>query len=110
MNEGEPVGLVIAVADLPLLAEALDHCRRGLKPGGLGRNRAHRAAMVDLEPGVPAEVAEILYDPQTSGGLLAAVPAAEAHALVERMRAAGITDAAIVGEVVAEPAGRIVVR
>jgi selenide,water dikinase len=53
---------------------------------------------------------DILFDPQTSGGLLISVPAADAEPLVKRMRREGIKDAAIIGEVVAKPKGRIVVR
>ena len=63
--------------------------------------------MVDVEPDVPAWIADVLYDPQTSGGLLIAVAADQAEGLTKRMREAGIDDAAIVGKFVTEPRGRI---
>jgi selenide,water dikinase len=44
---------------------------------------------------------ELLFDPQTSGGLLLAVPAGEADALVRELRKAGVEHAAVVGEVAA---------
>ena len=52
---------------------------------------------------------DILFDPQTSGGLLIAVPASDAEPLIKRMRQEGIVEAAIIGEVISKPKGRIVV-
>ena len=63
--------------------------------------------MVDVDADVPAWIADVLYDPQTSGGLLIAVAAGEAEGLMKHMREAGIDDAAVVGEFVSEPKGRI---
>ena len=48
---------------------------------------------------LPPEVLAVLFDPQTSGGLLAGVPAASAQACVEALRSAGASDAAIAGMV-----------
>jgi len=109
MIEGAPVGFCLDADRIPLLPEALAYAEAGLKPGGLGRNREFRAPLVDLDPAVPPALADLLYDPQTSGGLFAAVPASRASALLEAMRGAGI-EAAEVGEVVPAPAGRILVQ
>jgi len=68
-----------------------------------------RKNMVEIAPEVPGYLADIMYDPQTSGGLLISVSADKAPALLERMLEAGIKDAAIIGEVVAEPKGKITV-
>ena len=103
------VGLVIRAAAVPLFPEALEYGRMGLVPGGLHRNRAFREALVTVEPPVPGDLVNVLYDPQTSGGLLIAVPADQAGDLVARMRAGGVPDATVVADVVAEHAGRIVV-
>jgi selenide,water dikinase len=65
--------------------------------------------MVEFGEGVPQFMSDILFDPQTSGGLLIAVPASEAESLLERMHGEGIEEAAIIGEVTAEPRGRIIV-
>ncbi len=108
MIEGSAVGYRLEAARIPLLPEALAYAEAGLKPGGLARNREFRAPLVELAPSLPAPLAELLYDPQTSGGLLAAVPATRAPALVEALRGDGL-EAAAIGEVVAAPAGRIVV-
>jgi selenide,water dikinase len=61
----------------------------------------HRAA------GFPDWLVDILFDPQTAGGLLIALNADQAEGLVAKMHVQGLSDAAIVGDIVAEPAGRI---
>jgi selenide, water dikinase len=109
MIDGAAVGYRLEAAAVPLFPEALDYVARGLKPGGLRRNREFRAAQVQLAPSVPEPLGELLFDPQTSGGLLAAVPAERAEVLLQRCREEGL-DAALVGEVVAEPAGQVVVN
>jgi selenide,water dikinase len=59
---------------------------------------------------VSQRIQDLLFDPQTSGGLLIAVAAMEAESLVTALKAKGIDTAAIVGEVVSEPVERIIVE
>jgi len=66
--------------------------------------------MVEIDKNVSKFMVDILFDPQTSGGLLMAVPAADAEPLLKRMHREGIVAAALIGEIVAKPKGRIVVR
>jgi selenide,water dikinase len=103
-------GMVINAAAVPVFDKAREYARMALLPGGLHRNRDFRSSMVAVESTVPDYLADILYDPQTSGGLLISVPAEKAAALLQSIHSAGIDEAAIIGEVVAEPAGRIIVR
>ncbi len=110
MLEGAAVGYVLDAGSVPLLEGALACAERGLTPGGLKRNRAYREPQVDAAEGLAPALLALLYDPQTSGGLLAAVPGAEADAVVARLRAAGVAAASVIGEVVAAPPGRIAVR
>ena len=67
--------------------------------GGCKRNRAYLADKVAIDPSVPAGLGEVAFDPQTSGGLLIALPEKKAPALVAELRAAGVKAAAIVGHV-----------
>ena len=85
------VGLAIEAERVPLLEGALDYARRGIMPGGLGRNRAYllEQSFVRFDEDVEAARAELLFDPQTSGGLLLALPHQDAAALLGRMAAAG---------------------
>ena len=108
MLDGAPVGYRLEASAVPLLPGALEYAARDLKPGGLRRNRDYRAAQVELRPSVPLPLAELLFDPQTSGGLLAVIPGERAEPLLQRFRSEGL-EAALIGEVILEPRGRIVV-
>jgi selenide, water dikinase len=59
-----------------------------------------------VDPAVPAEVAVLLHDAQTSGGLLLAAPPAAAPALLDALRAQGLP-AALIGDIVAGDSGHV---
>lgn len=104
------VGAEIYADRLPVLPDVLDSLRAGLVCGGIERNLESASESVDVESGVPEELATLLYDPQTSGGLLMAVPRAAADDCVARLKAAGILSAAVIGRFVEGPKGRIMVK
>ena len=110
MIEGTDVGMIFYSSDVPYFPEVVEFSEMGMIPGGLHRNRDFRINMVEFDPGIPRFMIDVLFDPQTSGGLLIAVPESQAAPLVERMYKEGIEAAAIIGDVVAEPKGCIVVR
>jgi len=107
MIEGLDVGMRIFAARIPVFAKALEYARMGLIPGGTYRNQEYRASMVDIEHGIDEELVKVLFDPQTSGGLLIVLPDAEAGRLLSLLHAEGIRDAALVGEITPAHAGRI---
>ena len=107
MIEGADVGVHIDASVVPYIPEAREYAEMGLVPGGMHRNRDFRRHMVEFGPEVPRYMSDILFDPQTSGGLLIAVPKAQAGALAAKMREEGVEDATVIGEVVAEPKGRV---
>ena len=109
MIDHSDVGMIIQASAVPFFAEARKFAELGMIPGGLHRNRDFRINMVTIEKAVPAYLADILFDPQTSGGLLIAVSAEKADGLLARMHQEGIPEAAVIGEVVAEPKGHITV-
>jgi selenide,water dikinase len=110
MIEGTDVGMLIYSSQVPFFPEVKELSEMGMIPGGLHRNREFRISMVEISPEIPLFMVDVLFDPQTSGGLLISVPGAEAEPLLDRMHKEGIEEAAIIGEVVAEPKGRIVVK
>ncbi len=110
MVEDTDVGMVIYSAKVPFFPEAKEFAEAGILPGGLYRNRDFRINMVDFDPNVPAYMADILFDPQTSGGLLISISPEKAQPLLRKLRQNGVADAAIIGEVVSEPQGRIIVK
>lgn len=85
------VGLVIEVERAPLLPGALDYARQQIFPGGLGRNREYLLGdgFVRVADGLDPARVQLLFDPQTSGGLLLALPEAFGADLLDRMAAAG---------------------
>lgn len=110
MIEGSEVGIIIDAAAVPVFPGLREFVESGILPGGLHRNRSYRAAMVERAPTCPDWLHDILFDPQTSGGLLISCAKEEASGLVQRMRDAGIARTAIIGEITARPQGRVVVR
>jgi selenide,water dikinase len=101
MAEGSGVTIIFEESDLPLLPDALELCRAGMIPGGGARNREYYGPKVRISDEIADEMAELAFDPQTSGGLLVAVPAEEAIAMLAELQNSGHREAAIVGRVVA---------
>ncbi len=84
------VRFAINAQAVPLLPGALAYAQDDVAPGGLDRNRAHLEAegLLTLEERIDPALATLLFDPQTSGGLLAAVPPQELAGLENAFRAA----------------------
>ena len=104
MVEGSEVGFVIFASRVPVLEEALEFSRMGLVPAGAHRNREFRKGMVEVL-GVEEPMLDVLFDPQTSGGLLISVAREKAQELLEKLRDKDI-GAEVIGEVTAE-AGKV---
>lgn len=107
MIEGMDVGFVFTASSIPFFSHAEEYAETGLLPGGLIRNRDYRKGSVDFAPSVPQFIQDVMFDPQTSGGLLIAVPKAKASRLLEKLHSRGVSAAAVIGEVTAENKGRI---
>ena len=90
--------LVIEASRVPLLEGALELVRGNI-PGGGRTNRQHFERGTDLGGNVPPDIADLLFDPQTSGGLLAAIRAENAEGALDQLKAAGCA-AAEIGRVV----------
>ncbi len=89
MAERSAAGLRIHLNALPILEGALEYARKGFTSGGTTRNRGYLAQKVRLPEGLSQEMNDLLFDPQTSGGLLVAAPPAEAEEMLRRFRAEG---------------------
>jgi selenide,water dikinase len=97
MAMGSGVTIELDSAALPILPGALRLAGRGFLTGGCKRNRAYLEDKVVVDRRVRGELAEVAFDPQTSGGLLIALPEKAAGALVKALRAAGIAAAGVIG-------------
>ena len=89
MAEASGVTLEVDATVVPVMARAREMARLGLIPAGAYRNRDFFGPRVSLAPGLPLDLADVLFDPQTSGGLLVALSEADAEAYVARLRDAG---------------------
>lgn len=106
MAKGSRAGLRIHKERVPLLPRVRELAEKGFVPGGTKNNYAHVQSSVRFPDTMDQTDRWILCDAVTSGGLLIAVPAAEAEPLLREMVAAGV-DASLIGEVVAEHPGMI---
>jgi selenide,water dikinase len=102
MVNGSGLGVRIFVERVPILAETLDFASMGLVPAGAHRNREFRQHMVAFAPAIDAVMQDVLFDPQTSGGLLISVAGTQSEQLVTALRQAGVKAAVAIGEVVGE--------
>jgi selenide,water dikinase len=96
----------VTAGAVPLLPAARDLAAAGFVSGGTRANTARISPFVNLDPAIPDDLAVLLYDAQTSGGLLLAVPAARAGTLLADLQARGLP-AALIGEVTAGQPGHI---
>lgn len=108
MAAGSQVSIDLDAGAVPLLAGVLALVPPN-RSGGLHSNRRHFGGAVELRPSVPSDLADLLFDPQTSGGLLLAVAPGDATEATERLLAAGAL-AAQVGVVVPRQPNLITVR
>jgi selenide, water dikinase len=107
MISGSGAGVRIFAQQVPFISEALDFALMGLIPAGAYKNKAFREPMITFAETVARACQDVLYDPQTSGGLLIGVSAEQAVALVSELHAGGIGAAAEIGEVLSGPEERI---
>ncbi|MGA2259313.1 MAG: carboxymuconolactone decarboxylase family protein, partial [Thermoguttaceae bacterium] len=110
MAAASRVDVELAWEDIPLLPGVLDCVAAGIVPGAVERNRESSGDALASIDGVDPAWIDVLFDAQTSGGLLISLPSGAAEALVARLRAEGMEQASIVGRVAAKGTGRIRVR
>ena len=94
------VTLEIQAEKLPILPEALWYASMGLVPEGTYRNKNYQKQEVSLGKGISEAVEDLIFDPQTSGGLLACVEAAYEEEILAALENKGLaTAAAVIGRV-----------
>lgn len=86
MAVGSNLSIVIDSESVPLLPEAYDMAQMGIVPQGSYNNRNWLSCSVRFGENVPLALADIMFDPQTSGGLLIALPEKEAEKLLKELR------------------------
>lgn len=105
MAEGAGLCLDLRAADLPVLPKALDLVRAGVMSGGCGRGRQFYGPRVAIDGGVDPALADLVFDAETSGGLLLALPEAAAETALRRLGDAGTPAHARIGQFVPRAGG-----
>ena len=103
------VDMEIEFAAIPVMNEAYDMYEAEAIAGGLWTNKEYVSPRVSAA-GLAEDQEGILYDPQTSGGLLISVSREKAGELLDKLRKAGISHSAVVGGVTKHHRGRIAVE
>lgn len=99
MAEGSGVTIKLYSDKIPIIQQALEYARMGLVPAGAYSNMNFIGDKVGFTDDIAQEIKDILFDPQTSGGLLISLEADKADALL-RLLENGPTEYGIVGEVI----------
>jgi len=99
MTNASQVMFRLRFDDIPLLPGAMKYAEQAIFPGGLYRNREHVLPSVRFADRLTAAQRAILFDPETSGGLLIALDPAQARSVVAQAEVDGL-DARLIGEVV----------
>jgi len=103
MVSGSGAGMRIDSKSLPVFTEALEFASMGLIPAGAYKNRKFRESMVHISSDVPLALADILFDPQTSGGLAISVDKAHAQKLLNALHEKGMEWSRIIGKITPGP-------
>ncbi len=99
MIAGAGVGVQLEPAAIPLLPGTMKYAAMGLVPAGAYNNRKYRQDMVAFPEGFDPVLRDILFDPQTSGGLLFGCQQEETATIIGRLHDVGVEDAAVIGSV-----------
>ncbi len=104
---GSEYGIVLFAEALPIIPEALEYAAMGLVPAGTYKNREFCQSRVEMAPSIDRLTQDIIFDPQTSGGLLICASPEAAEDLLSQLKENGMEQAAVIGEVMVEPTGKV---
>jgi selenide,water dikinase len=107
MVSGSGLSVRFFADQVPMIPEALEFASMGLIPAGAYKNREFRQPMVAFSESVERNRRDVLFDPQTSGGLLISVKPEQAEGLVAALKENGVRDAVQIGEVLTGPEEKI---
>jgi selenide,water dikinase len=100
MASASNVTFNIKADNLPLLKGVTELASMGILPSGLYWNKKYLEGKVIIDSSIPEPISDLIFDPQTSGGLLISVSKDKAESLIGRLHDKGVMEAAVIGEVV----------
>jgi selenide,water dikinase len=95
---------------IPLFSGVMDLIRDGVVSGAVERNREYASAFVRLEKGVGEDLETVLYDPQTSGGLLVSLRPSKVASFLAALAKKGVRNAAVIGRITRKGPGKIFLK
>ncbi|MGD1010863.1 MAG: selenide, water dikinase SelD [Candidatus Aminicenantales bacterium] len=95
---------------IPVFEGVMDLIRDGVISGAVERNRDYASAFVKVGKGADEDLETLLYDPQTSGGLLISVRRSKAAAFLAALKKKGVRHAMVIGKVTRKGPGKIILR
>ncbi len=101
MAKGSKKTITLFTREVPMLNNVLDFARMGMVPAGAHKNRKFFEELTHIDEAVDRAMVDLMFDPQTSGGLLISLNKKDAGTCVEKMKIKGI-NAWIVGEITGE--------
>jgi selenide,water dikinase len=99
MANASKCSITVYSSRVPIIPFAREYSQMGLVPGGTHANRNFCQNSLTVDPAIPPYLLDILSDAQTSGGLLIAVSADRAPALLEKLKERGLKEASLIGQV-----------
>jgi selenide,water dikinase len=106
MAEASELSVELDSRATPMIPESIEYARMGLIPEGMYANWEYRQPMVDADT-IDEDTMAVLYDPQTSGGLLMAVAPEKVEAMLAKLRELGVPTAAVIGRMTEGTPSRI---
>jgi selenide,water dikinase len=101
MARGSHVEIAIYAEKIPIIPEAKEYALMGLIPAGSYATKHFCESMVEAETRVETVLMDLIFDPQTSGGLVIAISPDQADACLSKLQDAGVQSVAIIGQAIA---------
>ena len=109
MAQNSQVSIQLNHQWIPVMDKALENAEMGIIPGGTYKNKNFYSKSVKISTGVKEVYEDILYDPQTSGGLIIAMPEKDAHEYIKKLKTMYQWPVSIVGEIIGKQENDIIV-
>ena len=110
MARASHVEIAILAEKIPIMPEAKEYALMGLIPAGSYATKHFCEHMVETKPGLETILIDLIFDPQTSGGLVISIGPDQAHACLEELKRERVQSASIIGEVIGpHPKGKLLV-
>ena len=108
--QDEEIGIEFDIDSIRFFDRVQELLKKEVYPGGLVRNRDYYSSNVEFSAEIPLFKRNILFDPQTSGGLLISIPHSKSAEMLDSLVKAGVPDATIIGKVIKRADHKIFVR